>query len=33
MVMRPSTMGSAFSPAGGSKPGTTSRGIERLISF
>ena len=31
MVMRPSTMGSARSPAGGSKPGTVSRGMLRLM--
>ncbi len=31
MVMRPSTIGSARSPAGGSKPGTVSRGMLRLM--
>ena len=33
MVMRPSTIGSAFSPIGGSKPGTVSRGMLRLMSL
>jgi ATP-dependent RNA helicase RhlE len=33
IVMRPSTIGSGFSLASGSKPGTDSRGMLRLISF
>ncbi len=33
IVMRPSTMGSARSSAGASKPGTPSRGMLRLMSF